>query len=144
VNAPQSLKSQLIRDEGVVEYAYPDSLGYLTIGVGHLVDRRKGGKLPPHIIDLLLEHDITTHTADLYDMFPWVVGLDEARKATLVNMTFQLGIRGLSEFRRAVGYMERGESTAASLAFADSRVAREQTPERWARHCAQIKSGEWQ
>jgi hypothetical protein len=77
-------------------------------------------------------------------MFPWVVGLDEARKATLVNMTFQLGIRGLSEFRRAMGYMERGEYTAASLAFADSRVAREQTPERWARHCAQIKSGEWQ
>lgn len=144
MNPPASLKSQLIRDEGVVEYAYQDSLGYLTIGVGHLIDRRKGGKLPPHIIEMLLEHDITTHTADLYDMFPWVVELDEVRKATLVNMTFQLGIKGLCEFRRAMGYMERGEYTAASLAFADSRVAKEQTPERWRRHCLQIKTGAWQ
>ena len=73
-----------------------------------------------------------------------VVELDEVRKAVLVNMTFQLGIKGLTEFRRAMGYMERGEYTAASLAFADSRVAREQTPERWRRHCLQIKTGAWQ
>ncbi len=138
------LKQQLVRDEGIVEYAYQDSLGYWTIGVGHLIDRRKGGRLPRHIIEMLLEYDITSHTADLYDAFPWVIELDEVRKATLVNMTFQLGIRGLSEFRRAMGYMERGEYTAASLAFADSRVAKEQTPERWRRHCEQIKTGVWQ
>ncbi len=138
------LKQQLVRDEGVVEYAYQDSLGYWTIGVGRLIDRRKGGKLSRVEIEMLLENDITSHTADLYQAFPWVIELDDVRKATLVNMTFQLGIRGLSEFRRALGYMERGEYTAASLAFADSKVAKEQTPERWRRHCEQIKTGIWQ
>lgn len=40
------IKKQLIRDEGNVPYAYSDSLGYLTIGVGFLIDKRKGGRLP--------------------------------------------------------------------------------------------------
>lgn len=138
------LKAQLVRDEGIVEHAYEDSLGYLTIGCGHLIDRRRGGKLPPHIIQALLEWDITQKSAELYTAFPWVTELDEVRKAALINMAFQLGINGLSQFGRALAYMRNGEYTAASLAFADSKVAREQTPERWKRHCAQIKSGEWQ
>jgi GH24 family phage-related lysozyme (muramidase) len=76
------LKAQLIRDEDVVEYAYEDSLGFLTIGVGHLIDKRRGGKLPRHIIDALLEWDITQKSAEIYTAFPWVTELDEVRKAT--------------------------------------------------------------
>jgi lysozyme len=138
------LAQQIIRDEGVVEYAYQDSLGYWTIGVGHLIDKRRGGKIPQHIIEALLNHDIKVHSADLYTAFPWIIDLDEPRKATLINMAFQLGVEGLSKFGRALGYMRNGEYTAASLAFADSKVAREQTPERWKRHCEQIKTGVWQ
>lgn len=149
------LKPQLIRDEETVPYAYQDSMlgkckecgksnGYWTIATGHLIDKRRGGSLPPHIMDALLEWDITTKSAQLYTAFPWVTLLDEVRKATLINMAFQLGIDGLSQFGRALAYMKSGEYTAASLAFADSKVAREQTPERWARHCRQIKTGEWQ
>jgi lysozyme len=138
------LRAQLIRDEDIVEYAYPDSLGYLTIGCGHLIDRRKGGHLPAHIIEALLEHDITEKTAQLYERFPWVIELDDARRATLVNMTFQLGIDGLAKFVRAMAFMRNGEYTAASLEFANSLVAREQTPARWKRHCEQLKTGIWQ
>lgn len=137
------LKAQLIRDEGTVEHAYEDSLGYLTIGVGHLIDKRRGGSIPPHIVEALLQHDITEKTAALYQRFPWVVELDEVRRATLVNMAFQLGVDGLAQFTRAMAYMRNGEYSAAALAFSDSKVAREQTPERWKRHCKQIQSGEW-
>jgi lysozyme len=149
------LKAQLVRDEDTIPYAYQDSMegkckecgksnGFWTIATGHLIDRRKGGSLPPHIMDALLEWDITTKSAELYTRFPWVVDLDEPRKATLVNMAFQLGVEGLAQFVRALAFMEHGEYSAAALAFADSRVAREQTPQRWARHCAQIKTGVWQ
>ncbi len=140
----EKLRAQLIRDEGRVPHAYPDSLGYLTIGVGHLIDEKKGGTLPDHIIEQLLDHDIVTHAEELYARFPWVVQLDPVRKATLINMAFQLGVTGLAGFRRAMGFLERGEYTAAALEFADSKVAREQTPERWRRHCKQITTGEWQ
>jgi lysozyme len=149
------LKQQLIRDEDIVEYAYQDSMGgkcekcgksngYWTIGAGHLIDKRRGGGLPPHIIDALLSWDITTKSAELYTAFPWAADLDEPRKATLINMAFQLGIDGLSKFGKALGFLRSGAFNAAADAFADSKVAKEQTPERWARHCLQIRSGVWQ
>jgi lysozyme len=52
------LTAQLRYDEGVKEYAYTDSEGYLTIGVGRLIDRTKGGKLSEDEIDYLLDNDI--------------------------------------------------------------------------------------
>lgn len=149
------LKPQLIRDEEIVPYAYQDSMlgkcekcgksdGYWTIAAGHLIDKRKGGFLPPHIIDALLDWDITQKSAELYTAFPWVTELDEVRKATLINMAFQLGVEGLSKFPKALGFLRSGAFNAAADAFADSVVAREQSPQRWARHCAQIRSGVWQ
>lgn len=137
------LKAQLIRDEDVIEYAYEDSLGFWTIGVGHLIDKRRGGKLPRHIIDALLEWDITQKSAELYTAFPWVTELDEVRKATLINMAFQLGVDGLAKFGKALAHMREHQYEAAAAEFADSIVARVQTPQRWARHCQQIRTGIW-
>lgn len=37
------LTAQLRRDEGEKLYAYQDTLGYWTIGIGRLIDRRRGG-----------------------------------------------------------------------------------------------------
>lgn len=148
------IRQQLERDEGRVPYAYQDSMegrcekcgksnGYWTVAVGHLIDRRRGGYLPDHIIDALLDHDIKTHSAELYAAYPWVPDLDEPRRAVLINMAFQLGLKGLAQFVKALGFMKSGAYNAAADAFADSLVARVQTPERWARHCKQIRSGEW-
>lgn len=72
-------------------FAYTDSLGYLTIGVGHLIDRRKGGELPAHIIDQLLDWDIQQHTQILLAAIPWAAQLDPVRYAVLVDMAFNLG-----------------------------------------------------
>ena len=44
----------LRRDEGRVRHAYQDHLGYWTIGVGRLIDQRKGGGLSEDEIDYLL------------------------------------------------------------------------------------------
>lgn len=35
-------------EEGVKDTPYLDSLGYETIGIGHLMDSRKGGFLPDY------------------------------------------------------------------------------------------------
>ena len=138
-----SLREQLIRDEGCIPYVYTDSLGFYTVGVGHLCDKRRGGGLPDSIIAALLDYDIATHSADMLKAFPWMDTLDPVRFATMANMCFQLGVTGLSQFAKSLAYMKSGEYTAASLSFADSKVAREQTPERWKRHCKQIATGEW-
>lgn len=150
-----SAAEMLERDEGYVEHAYQDSMngacktcgksdGYWTIGIGKMIDKRKGGKLPRDIIYQILSRDISTHTEQLYSVFPWAAELDEPRRAVLICMCFQLGIDGLSQFKRSMAYMKNGEYTAASLSFADSLVAREQTPVRWKRFCEQLKTGVWQ
>lgn len=144
MSTPINLRQQLARDEGRVAHAYEDSLGYLTIGVGHLVDKRRGGGLPDSIIDSLLDHDIEAKTRDVLAAFPWAASLTIPRFSVLVNMAFQLGIDGLKEFKVAMGHMARGEWEAAANAFLLSKVAREQTPARWARHAEQIRSNEWQ
>jgi lysozyme len=63
------MKTELIRqlkgDEGVVSHAYPDHLGYLTIGVGRLIDKRKGGGLRPDEISYLLNNDVDDRINEL-------------------------------------------------------------------------------
>lgn len=138
------LAAMLERDEGRVKHVYFDSLGYATIGVGHLVDKRLGGGLPDAIIDALLKYDIAEKTAQLFAQFPWARKLDDARKAVLVSMTFQLGIGGLLGFKRAMDAMSQGSWNAAADRFLQSKVAREQAPIRWQRFAQQIRSGQWQ
>jgi lysozyme len=52
------LIAELRRDEGVDRSAYQDHLGFWTIGVGRLIDRRKGGGLSDEEIDYLLQNDV--------------------------------------------------------------------------------------
>ena len=42
-----NLIAQLRREEGSIPHAYQDHLGFWTIGVGRLIDERKGGGLSP-------------------------------------------------------------------------------------------------
>ena len=42
------IEKDLTIDEGRVSHVYKDSLGYYTIGIGHLVDQRKGGRSEEH------------------------------------------------------------------------------------------------
>lgn len=84
------IAAMLKRDEGVRESAYQDSLGYWTIGVGRLIDGRKGGKLKPDEIDYLLRNDIA-EVESFAARLPWFHELNEARQAVILNMLFNLG-----------------------------------------------------
>ena len=93
-----TLRDELRRDEGCIPYAYTDSLGYWTIGVGRLIDRRKGGRLSDQEIDYLLDNDIDSHLGDIRQE-DWFQAADtDGRRRALVNMCFQLGKDGLTKF----------------------------------------------
>lgn len=139
---PTNLRDLLSLHEGRVPFAYKDSLGYLTIGVGHLVDKAKGGKLPEHIIDLLLDYDIQKHQAELASALPWVMGLDAVRLAVLTDMAFNLGVPGLLKFKdtlRAV--QERRWKDAAREMLASTWAS--QVGRRSARLSQMMESGTW-
>lgn len=127
--------------EGRVPYVYSDSLGYLTIGVGHLVDQRKGGRLPESIIDALLDHDIHEHANELFATLPWVRDLDPVRQAVLVDMYFNLR-RGLLGFKETLRHFEAGNWEAAATAMLDSKWAK-QVGARAVRLSRMTVTGEW-
>jgi lysozyme len=137
------LKQQLIRDEGSVSHAYEDSLGFLTIGVGRLIDSRRGGGLAPDEIEYLLTNDIIQKTAQVLEALPWAKELSEPRLGVLINMAFQLGIDGLLRFHRMLGSVEDGQYSEAVMEMLDSLWA-QQTPKRSARLAKQMLTGEWQ
>ena len=78
-----SIRDLLRLHEGVRRSAYQDSLGYWTIGVGHLIDARKGGELPDTIINDLLSYDIDAHQHDIERALPWVKDLSFVRFVVL-------------------------------------------------------------
>lgn len=138
-----NLRMQLEVDEGRVPHAYQDHLGYWTIGVGHLIDKRKGGRLPNQIIDALLDYDIAEKTMQLEQSFPWFHSLNEARQEALINATFQLGINGLAKFKLTLAALRDERWAVAAEQMRRSLWAR-QTPGRCKRLAAQIESGERQ
>jgi len=136
------LKSQLLREEGAESCAYQDSLGYWTIGVGRLIDSRKGGGLSNEEIDFLLENDIKAKTREVLLALPWMPRLSEPRQAVLIGMAFQMGLKGLLQFKRMLSAVEDGQFFEAAAQMVESTWAR-QTPARAHRMALQMETGEW-
>ena len=136
------LKSQLLREEGAESCAYQDSLGFWTIGVGRLIDSRKGGGLSNEEIDFLLENDIKTKTREVLLALPWMPRLSDPRQAVLIGMAFQMGIGGLLKFKRMLSAVETGQYGEAAMEMLDSKWA-QQTRERAKRLARQIITGDW-
>ena len=137
------LTKQLRRDEGEVLHVYPDHLGFWTIGVGRLIDKRKGGGITAEESAYLLNNDIDRKDADLRRRAPWVSKLDDARYGVLLNMAFQMGVDGLLKFVNTLKMVEAGHYDAAGEGMRNS-LWYKQTPERAERLIKQMKTGAWQ
>jgi lysozyme len=136
------VKSQLREDEGVVPYAYKDSLGYLTIGVGRLIDKDKGGRLSEDEIDYLLNNDINKKYNELISKLPWIKDLDEVRQGALLNMSFQMGVEGLLKFKNSLLLIQMKQYQKAASNLMMSLWAK-QTTNRAKRVSKQIETGNW-
>jgi len=140
----KDLESQLRLDEGEILYAYPDHLGYLTIGVGILIDKRKGGGLRKEESDFILKNRTSLIIEEVKRRLPWVSKLHFIRAAVLYNMVFQLGINGLLNFKDTLKLIEVGNYEAASKEMLNSLWAKSQTPERAKRLSEQMRTCQWQ
>jgi len=137
------LKSQLKHDEGVRDHAYTDSEGYLTIGVGRLIDRTKGGRLSRDEIEFLLDNDIDRVRVKIEREFPPFKDLSDVRQEVLINMGFNLGVTGLLKFRHMLAAIERGDWLDASREGLDSKWAR-QVGNRSIRLMKAMRTNQWE
>ena len=135
------LKSTLRVEEDTVPHVYQDHLGFWTIGVGHLVDKRKGGKLSSQVIELQLDIDVQEKMGEVYRAIPWVLDLDVVRHAALILMAFQLGTSGLLEFKNMLLALRHQKWQEASDHALDSKWARDDTPARAKRVAAMLLTG---
>lgn len=97
------LKEQIKRHEGEVLEVYEDSLGYLTLGVGHLIreddaefGEPAGTPVSQETVDRYYEADFDKHVDETILLFESKGGEDfyslpEDIQHVLVNMTFNLG-----------------------------------------------------
>ena len=127
--AKAHIRQLLERHEGRVRHAYQDHLGFWTIGIGRLIDERRGGGLSDDEIDYLLSNDIARVTDDLPRRLPFWHSLTESQQIALVSMAFQLGVSGLMNFRKMLAALGRGDIETARAEALDSRWA-QQTPGR--------------
>jgi lysozyme len=126
------MREELELEEGRVRHAYRDHLGYLTIGVGRLIDERRGGGLSNDEIDLLLDNDIRRKADELARRWPAFASIAEtepARARGILNMAFQLGVDGFLGFHHSIAYLERRQWSQAATCMRESLWAR-QTPAR--------------
>ena len=140
----RELIAQLKVDEGVEPCAYQDHLGFWTIGVGRLIDKRKPGSgLRPSEIDFLLQNDVDDRIDQLTRRLPWFQNLDDARKGVLLNMAFQMGVEGLLGFKNTLALIEAGNYAKAAENMLLSKWA-QQTPNRAKKMARQMETGKWQ
>lgn len=141
----KKLTADLRRDEGEKKMrgrhvAYKDSLGFLTIGIGRLIDERKGGGLTDDEADYLLNNDIQRTYAEVVSNLPWFVNLSEVRQRAIMNMAFQLGVPKLLGFRNTLALLRSGRYDEAAREALNSTWAG-QTPARAKRVADMLRGG---
>jgi lysozyme len=134
---------QIKRHEGLVLHAYKDSLGYLTIGYGRLIDKAKHGGISEGEAEYLLQNDVSIVLSALRRNIPFFDKLSTPRQAVLMNMSFQMGINGLLKFKKTLSLVELGDYDGAADGMLKSLWAK-QTPNRAAEMAEQMRTGQWQ
>jgi len=101
-------KQEITRHEGKVLEIYEDSLGYKTLGVGHLIQKKDlefnlpvGTPVIQEVVDLYYEDDFNKHLKETIDLISEkeFENLPEPIQHVLVNMCFNLGKSRLSAFK---------------------------------------------
>ena len=128
----EECKEQIKRHEGEVLEVYEDSLGYLTLGVGHLIQKSDpeygqpaGTPVSQNVVDLYYTDDFDKHVDEtihvcennniVFDALP------ENIQHVLVNMCFNLGANRLGKFRNMLAAVSTSDWKEMASQMEDSR-----------------------
>ena len=125
------LKEEIKRHEGEVLEIYEDSLGYKTLGVGHLCQPedpeynwKVGTPVTQELVDMYYEDDFIKHVDETLHVFGEeedFYNLPENIQHVLVNMCFNLGGTRLSKFRNMLKACRAHDWKTMAAEMEDSR-----------------------
>ena len=122
----KDLLESIKHHEGFVEHVYDDSLGIPTIGYGFAI---KDLILEEDLCDEILLRKLHILGRSVMGKFPFFDSLPSECKSVLMEMCYQLGVTGVSKFKKALKAMEDGDWDKAADEMLDSKWAK-QTPNR--------------
>ena len=127
-----SLKERIKRHEGKRYQPYEDSEGILTVGYGRNL---RDVPFSANEIELMFDNDFLRASlgAESFDAYQQ---MNEIRRGVLTEMVFQMGVNGVSKFKKFLAASFAHDWTRAADEMLDSRWAK-QTPER-ARELAKL------
>jgi len=138
----------LKKEEGFRAKPYLCSEGYPTIGYGQKIGE-KYEPLPDMTISgeeaykkMLAMNEVNEKTfLNNPDLYRCYFHLNDARKAVMLSIAYQIGIYGVLKFKKMLGALERADYSGAADEMLNSLAAR-QTPARWKRNAEQMRTGE--
>lgn len=144
------LKTQLIEDEGLILHLYKCPAGKNTIGVGHNIDDNPLTKsqlrylgIPENSSDrevisflsrsgitkdqalYILNDDIDNVFEKLKNAIPWIVNKPNVVQRSLCNMSFNLGLAGLLEFKKTLALIKSNNFDSAANEMLNSKWAKQ-------------------
>ena len=141
MRAPQELVDQIKRQEGLRLTAYVDTLGNRSIGYGH-TPAFPGQTITEAEADSWLMQDLNGAQTDLLTALPWCFSLSVPRYCVLWNMTFNMGIGHLLEFRLMLAAVREANYPEAAKQMMNSLWA-SQVKERAVELAEQMETGHW-
>jgi lysozyme len=129
----ERLMRQLERDEGICLEVYKDSLGYKTVGIGHLIEDddprwlrnlQVGDKITLAQAEELFEEDLEIATEHAEEIFgtSWIFFPDIAREV-FINMLFNLGRDNFLEFENTIQAAHQLDWAKVAVEMLDSKWA---------------------
>jgi lysozyme len=127
----EKCKAEIKRHEGEVLEIYEDSLGYKTLGIGHLCQPNDpeynwevGTKVSQEVVDMYYEDDFNKHLAEAVHVFGTeeaFYNLPENIQHVLVNMCFNLGSSRFSKFKNMLDACRKHDWERMAAEMEDSR-----------------------
>jgi len=125
------LSKRIKKNEGFKNYIYYDQLGYKTIGYGHLIRNsdkfRLNKKYSKKILTNTFNNDLKKAIINFRKNYNYK--LPPNVQEVIIEMIFQLGIRGLLKFKKFNLHIKKKQYYLAALEMLKSRWYN-QTPKR--------------
>ena len=126
------LMERIKKHEGFVPKIYKDSLGFATIGYGHLVlpeeQWEEGKEYSKEQLEHVFKNDFNNALAHANSLMDGM-DLDDKAREVIIEMVFQLGVGGVGKFKKMWEALKNKDYGEASFQMMDSRWAK-QTPNR--------------
>jgi len=112
--------------EGFRDRVYKCTEGYDTIGYGFAI---KDFIMDEDIAEIILRRKLDKLIDKANNKFSFLKKMPHQIQDVIYEMCYQMGVNGVSKFKKTLGYLENEEFKKAAIEMLDSRWAR-QTPNR--------------